>query len=193
MPDKRERKEIIIKEAQKLFSRFGFIKTTVEEIARAARMGKASLYYYFSGKEEIFKEVIRKESEFLNTKIREAVEKEKTLQGKIEAYVITRMRYLRELANIYHALKDKYFDHYAFINETRKKNFNMEIKIIKSILNEGVAKNIFIIEDVDLTAFAIVSSLKGLEYNWAVEIPMPKMEESINKLLDILFYGINRR
>ncbi|MCK5833309.1 TetR/AcrR family transcriptional regulator [bacterium] len=73
-----EKKENIIESAQKLFSRFGFLKTTVDEIAKAARMGKASLHHYFKSKEDIFREVVKKESQILSGKTREAIEFGKT-------------------------------------------------------------------------------------------------------------------
>ena len=59
-----EKKRIITKVAQKIFSKYGLIKTTVDEIAKAARMGKASLYHYFKSKEDIFKEVVDTKTNF---------------------------------------------------------------------------------------------------------------------------------
>lgn len=54
-------KDKIINVADKIFSKFGFRKTSMDEIARIARKAKGSLYYYFENKEELFKEVITKE------------------------------------------------------------------------------------------------------------------------------------
>ena len=36
--------------ASTVFSRFGFKKATMDDIARAAGMGKSSIYYYFKSK-----------------------------------------------------------------------------------------------------------------------------------------------
>ncbi|HDR50317.1 MAG TPA: TetR/AcrR family transcriptional regulator, partial [Mariniphaga anaerophila] len=58
MQDKREqKKQTILEVAQHFFLRFGLNKTTMDEIAKAARMGKATLYHYFRDKEQIFYEV----------------------------------------------------------------------------------------------------------------------------------------
>jgi len=51
----------ILSVANKLFSRFGFHKTSMDEIAKIARKAKGSLYYHFASKEELFKEVVSKE------------------------------------------------------------------------------------------------------------------------------------
>lgn len=57
------KKQLIIKAAQKRFIRHGLSKTTVEEIARDLRIGKATVYHYFNSKEEIFYEVLKIETE----------------------------------------------------------------------------------------------------------------------------------
>lgn len=49
----KERKEEIIRAAAKRFSRHGFNKTTVEEIARDVRIGKPTIYHYFKSKDEL--------------------------------------------------------------------------------------------------------------------------------------------
>ncbi len=188
-----EKKELIIKTAQQLFSRFGFLKTTGDEIAKAARMGKASLYHYFKSKEDIFRDVIEKESQVLSGKTREAIEREKTPQGKMKAFIVTRMECLSELANIYDALKNEYLEHYAFIEKTREANFREEIETVKAILEGGVKDGGFEIDDVELTAFAIISALKGLEYPWTIKTPVSEVEKNIDKLLEILFNGIVKR
>jgi AcrR family transcriptional regulator len=190
---KKNKKTIIIKAAQELFAQFGFVKTTVDEIARAARMGKATLYHYFRSKEDVFKEVIEKESKILNEKVKEAIDNEETSQKKLRAFVLTRMMYLNELANIYSALRDEFLNHYAFIEKTREKDFYQEIKSVKNILNEGIEKNIFVIKDAELTSFAIISALKGLEYPWSIKVSLPDIEKNIDKLLEILFHGILKR
>ena len=48
------RKEQILKGALKVFKQQGIEKSTMDEIAKQSDFGKASLYYYFSSKEEIF-------------------------------------------------------------------------------------------------------------------------------------------
>ena len=50
----KEREKPIIEAARKRFAHYGFSKVTMEEIAADAEMGKASLYYYFPTKEELF-------------------------------------------------------------------------------------------------------------------------------------------
>jgi len=49
-----DRKQQIIKTAIKRFARHGINKTTLDEIARDLRIGKATIYHYFNSKEALF-------------------------------------------------------------------------------------------------------------------------------------------
>jgi AcrR family transcriptional regulator len=52
--EKIPRKEQILKAAAKRFARHGLNKTTLDEIARDLRIGKATIYHYFNSKDELF-------------------------------------------------------------------------------------------------------------------------------------------
>ena len=59
----REKEEQIILAARKVFARYGFSKTTMEDISSEVEMGKASLYYYFPTKENLFQAAIKHEQD----------------------------------------------------------------------------------------------------------------------------------
>lgn len=54
------RVELIVCAAQELFSRYGFERTTIDDIARQAGIGKGSVYLEFQNKDDILMAVIRK-------------------------------------------------------------------------------------------------------------------------------------
>ena len=188
-----DKREIIVKAAQILFAQYGLNKTTMDEIAKAAHMGKSSIYHYFETKEAIFAAVVDKESRLLSAEIDKAVERAISPEGKLRAFVLTRMEHLKKLANYYRALKDEYLEHYSFVEKARKESVEEEINTVKSILKEGVDEGRFVLDNLDLTAFAIVTALKGLEHPWAIEVEGPAIEASIDSLLEVLFDGIRKR
>ncbi len=65
-----DKKENILKVAEIMFARFGIKKTTMDDIAKEARMGKSTLYYYFDTKEELFASVIHKDSQIFKRKLK---------------------------------------------------------------------------------------------------------------------------
>jgi len=188
-----EKKNILLQVAQGIFARFGLFKTNVDEIAKTARMGKSSIYYYFKSKEDIFKAVLEKELKTLREKIITAIAEAKSPQEKLRIFIITRMKYTKELANIYGALKDEYLRHYAFIQKLRANYDHEEINTVKNILQEGMKGRVFFIKDLELTSFAIGTAIKGLEYDWAIRVGEKELEETIDGLLEVLFYGITKR
>ncbi len=186
-------REIIINVARGIFGRFGFRKTTMDEIAQAAHKGKSSIYHYFKSKEQIFQAVVEKESYVLKEEITKAIKQQDTPQKKLRAYVMTRMQILNRLANYYSALRDEYLEHYSFIEKLREKHLKDEVKMIKQILKKGVEQGIFSIENLELTAQAIVTALKGFEYPWIMENDVSKTKRSVDSLLGTLFHGIITR
>ncbi|MCK4667742.1 TetR/AcrR family transcriptional regulator [Candidatus Dependentiae bacterium] len=188
-----EKKERLLNVAQSIFSRFGLFKTTIDEIAKAARVGKSSIYYYFKSKEDIFKAVVEKELKTLKEKINQALVNIDNPQEKLKVFILTRMKYLRELANIYNALQNDYLEHYAFVQKLRTDYDNEEIILIKEILQKGIQEERFAIDDVELTSTVILVTLKGVEFEWSTKFNENEIEKNIDKLLDLLFNGILRR
>lgn len=60
--ERAQRREAILDAALILFSRQGYAETTLTEVADRARLGKATLYYYFPDKETIFWEIYKSET-----------------------------------------------------------------------------------------------------------------------------------
>ncbi|MBW2609062.1 MAG: TetR family transcriptional regulator [Deltaproteobacteria bacterium] len=58
---KEQKREIIRNAAARLFAEKGFENTTTRDIARAADISNASLYYYFDSKEELLYQILDKE------------------------------------------------------------------------------------------------------------------------------------
>lgn len=66
MPEKNpEREERILAAAAGLIERYGFDKTTVEEIAREAGVSKGAVYLHFKSKEDLFEAVLLRDTDEL--------------------------------------------------------------------------------------------------------------------------------
>jgi AcrR family transcriptional regulator len=113
-------RENIIKTSSKIFAKYGFRKTTMNDIAKEMEMGKSSLYYYFKSKEKVFEAVVLSEAEILRTVLeKDIINKDIEHLEKIRRYVITRMQYLNNLVNFYSTLKNDYLGNIAFTERIR--------------------------------------------------------------------------
>jgi AcrR family transcriptional regulator len=183
----------ILDAARDIFSRFGFRKTTMDEIAKAVHMGKSSIYYYFPGKEDVFKAVVDKEALLFREELIKKISSEKTAKDKLHTYIMFRMMKLSELASFYEAIRADYLSHFSFIEEIRSKYDKEESHLIQNILIEGKVKGEFSsVDEPELAATAITIAMKGLEYPLLISERKDDAElmKKIEKLLDILFYGI---
>ena len=183
----------IVEKAREIFAHYGYRKTTMNEIAEGIGKGKSSLYYYFSSKEDVYRAVIEKESDTMRKKLIDAVAEEKDPVEKLRIYVITRMEILHELVNFHQAINSEYLTNLDFIQKMRKKYDNEEVTLLKSILQLGADSGIFRIEDVELTALAVATALKGLEIPLLAAHNEISIELRIDRIMQILFFGIVKR
>ncbi|MFO7938560.1 MAG: TetR/AcrR family transcriptional regulator [Bacteroidales bacterium] len=192
---KRQRAKII-EISGKIFASHGFKKTTMDEIAKAADMGKSSLYYYFKSKEEVFVAVIKAEAAVLAERLQEKViSRNISPIEKLKEYVHVRMAYLKEFANYYALLKSDYLSNLAFTEGLRKNIDKNEEATFQKILEEGVEKQVFQLTQPKFTAITIVNALKGLEHALILreEISEQQLQAHLDQTVNILFHGILKR
>lgn len=187
------KREKIITAAGKIFGRYGFREARMEKVAEEAGMGKSSLYYYFISKEELFEAVVEREAENLKNEIIRATKDIPDPYKRMKIYVISRMKAFNQSINLYTAVKTNYLDHLPFIDKVRTKYDKEEMKMVENILKDGVRNNRFKLVNTELATVAIVTAIKGLEYNIIIRDGPDKIEQQVEQLLMFLFYGIVKR
>ncbi len=186
-------REQIVNAAAMVFGRFGFKKTTMDEIGLAAGKGKTAIYYYFKSKEDVFRAVVEKEAIQLEKSLLEAINSKDSPEDKLKAYVYARMRTMLSLSNFYDAIKNELLDHLPFINNIRKETDQKELEMVKVILQDGLNKGIFQVRDLDFAAITIVTTLKGLEIPLFVENKVQDLTIYIDHLIYLICYGLFKR
>jgi len=190
---KDQNRENILKIAREIFSKYGFKKTTLDDIANAVRKGKSSLYYYFKNKEDLFQAVIMKEVDILAHELEIVINRNTDPVDKLRDYILTKLATFRSLANFYHAIEND-VTAVGFIDEIKLRYEQDEIRMIKRILIEGVRKNEFEIYDFNLAAIGITTAIKGLEMPLtAGNYGDVNLERSVDIILKIVCYGIMKR
>ena len=192
--DKQENiKDHIITIATRIFSKFGFRKTTINDIAEEMGKGKSSIYYYFKSKEEIYKEVIQREAELFKKEVYDnVINTSQNPKDKLRSYVLKRMKFLKELVNFNEALRNDYLKSLPFIEKLREKYDIEEFEVIKGILDEGIKQGIFNVTETEFAATAFVTAMKGLEVPLFIknDYTLNDLEIRLDEMLHILFYGL---
>ncbi|HOW27715.1 MAG TPA: TolC family protein [Elusimicrobiota bacterium] len=73
----------ILEVAETLISRHGVDRVSVREIVQKVGVTKPVLYYYFKNKEDVVRHLFKNGAEQFKKLVREAVEEEKTLEGRL--------------------------------------------------------------------------------------------------------------
>jgi len=182
----------ILSVANKLFSRFGFHKTSMDEIAKIARKAKGSLYYHFASKEELFKEVVSKEIMNLKDQLSVIINSsDLSASDKIKKYLLRRMEILNDAANYHETLKADFFEHFDFIDDLREELDEWEKGSLKKILLQGVeTKEFAAIGDMDVLLDVFMMVLRGLEIPFFLQNKYEKYSPYFEGLMGILIKGV---
>ncbi len=184
----------IVGVARKIFTRYGFRKTTMEQIAVATNKGKSSIYYYFQSKEEIFRAVVEKEANELSIQLDKTIKKDDSPIDKLKTYMLFRLHHVRKVENFYAALNQEDLSHMDFILEIRRQFDLEERHMVKAILEEGMQIGTFQVVSSEIGAIAITAMMKGLELPLLLSHEhKTDREELLEDLIRVLFYGIIRR
>jgi AcrR family transcriptional regulator len=187
-------KESILSVANKLFSRFGFHKTSMDEIAKIARKAKGSLYYHFASKEDLFREVVSIEMINLKNQLSFIVNNpDLTSTEKVKKYLVKRMEILNSAANYHETLKADFFEHFHFIDDLRTELDAWEKENLKKLILQGVERGEFaIIGDIDVLLDVFIMVIKGLEIPFFLQNKYVKYTPHFEGLIGILTKGLSR-
>mgnify|MGYP001375537297 FL=1 len=187
-------KESILSVANKLFSRFGFHKTSMDEIAKIARKAKGSLYYHFASKEDLFREVVSIEMINLKNQLSFIVNNpDLTSTEKVKKYLVKRMEILNSAANYHETLKADFFEHFHFIDDLRTELDAWEKENLKKLILQGVERGEFaIIGDIDVLLDVFIMVIKGLEIPFFLQNKYVKYAPHFEGLIGILTKGLSR-
>ncbi len=184
------KKDFIIKKSKEIFSRFGFTKTTMADIAKAVGMGKSSLYYYFKSKDDVFRDVVEDELDDFKKAIVKSVKLAKDPVEKIRAYILTRIEFINKRSDYYIFLLDEYEGLFEFIEHMREDFSKWEMSKLEEVLNSGVSDGVFDIDNMSVVSEGLFYALKGMEYPIYMRNGVENMQKNVNSYLQVLFHGI---
>ena len=149
--------------ARQLFAKMGVENTTMNDIALASKKGRRTLYTYFKSKDEIYSAVVESELDILSELMKRVSEKNISPDEKIIEMIYTRLDAVKEVVYRNGTLRANFFRDIWRVEKVRKKFDAKEIALFKSVLQEGMDKGVFCIDDVEMTALLIHYCVKGIE------------------------------
>lgn len=189
---KDQTREKILSVAAKMFSKYGFQKTTVDEIARTAHKAKGSVYYYFKSKEELFLAVVTQEINILKAGLTRVIVDSQDATEMIRNYMMSRMLLVKDAVNYHESIKAEFLDEFSFLNDCLEDFTRFEIELMKAVLDRGKRENTLQIKDTRATAQVIIMMIKAIEIPFYNNQKIVEYEQTIVELLDLIIKGLKK-
>lgn len=193
-------KQKIGRSAMQCFAKFGLDKTTLDDIAQAVGLNKASLYYYYKNKEDIFIEVALKEGEDFINSLQEATLLKEGIENRIAFYLESRFNYYKNVLNMNRVSVDtlnkilpRFFELYNALMK-REKVF------VSQLLGKAVEDGEVYMTDLENTASVLINLTDALKHSveqqailkGETEIDYTQSLQDIKFLVSLIFKGIKK-
>jgi AcrR family transcriptional regulator len=152
-------KEKILHLAAKEFSKKGFEAASLEEIAKKVGITKAAIYYHFKNKSDLFEKVLKNKLSALVKKIENVLDTATNPEEKLKLYILTFGEFLQKNECLSAILAHEFSDNGKNLSNTSLKELSKTLNILTAILNEGIEKGIFEMENPMVVQLMIVSTL----------------------------------
>jgi len=181
------RRETIIEAAQALFEQKGFERTTVEEIADEAELGKGTIYSYFNNKEEIYIAILEKKLDFLEEKMREAVANSESavdaLYGLYEAFIKYHRGRKGFIDTLFLQVDNQILYRLGGVVGGLKSKSSAWVENVQSTIQRGIDRGEFSPIDVERVSKVIIGTILGL----IIQYEMGRIDEDLAGYRDAFF------
>jgi len=186
-------KEHIINSSVAVFKKLGFDKVTMDDIAKAAKKGRSTLYYYFKNKHEVFEQVAEMEYLSIIEPAKAKIEKSNTIEENLRLYNEIKLKSLINKTQ-----------EYTFLLEDIKQNFNLahslfmklrhiENRIFQETLTWAIEKKEIAPinqENMQFLAMTMVTAYSSLEKEMLLYGSIENMSVRLEWLVNILIKGL---
>lgn len=196
-----EKNREIVQAARECFARFGYDKTTLDDIGRMVGLNKASLYYYYKNKEAIFGEVILHEMEDAMQMLCAKIDQMPGCRDKILTYIREKLRYMQNLINVHNFSMEMVrrvqpaLGH--LFQQIREKEINFINEILLGCVEHGMMKPC----DTRRIAHAIltvmdamkIEAFQGTDTRFVEKIDMNALEEEVVFTVSLMLDGLMKQ
>lgn len=183
----------IIEASSKLFMKYGYAKTTMEDIAKAVRKGKSTLYYYYKSKEDVIIDVLQTISKQLFDKIEERIQSESSAKTRLNIYFSATANEIESVIELYEVLRNELREDLEIQRRIRLVFNDQSISQIKGIILYGIERGEFkklTIDEIDNISFVIDTAITSFVLTLTIEMQMQDWKPLFIKYGDLLLNGI---
>lgn len=190
-------RDAILDATDRLLSRSGYKKMTIDDLAKEVGIGKGSVYLHFESKEEIALSHIDRIIERLKIKLSEIAAGKGSCEKRLRAMLIERVLYRFDSVQHYSQSLNELLAHLRpKLLDRRRRYFQEEALIFARVLEEGLADGTFTFRDSQQTAVSLLDATNSLlPYSLsAYELgERSDIEKKAIRLADLILNGLVKR
>lgn len=169
------KKEIVINEARKLFTKYGYKKVSMDEIASNANVTKKTVYSYFKDKDELYSYFIKEEIEKIRIKIEKLETSDISFVEKVSKDIYYMLVFRKKSLLFKNVLQE---------NNNLRKLYDQDVLLyieekIKKGIEEGKIKEC----NTHLTAFIIYKVYLALLFEYDEDLNEIEVTKKITSIL----------
>jgi AcrR family transcriptional regulator len=189
-------RELILDKARERFDRFGYKKTTMDEISRDCRISKKTLYEQFQDKENLFNSLYVRECRMAREAIFARMGEAGDPLDRLVMLLRTAIGYFNEDNFLTRLLRDDYALFTAcFTSEHQRLIDNELIAIIAGMINEGKERGAIRDVDEEIVAYAGLKLFQAFSYMRTARFPDGKEDQDYytGVLVDFIVNAVTSR
>ncbi|MDX1934081.1 MAG: TetR/AcrR family transcriptional regulator [Capsulimonadales bacterium] len=194
-------RQLILESAQRLFLHYGYKKTTIDDIAQEAGIGKGTVYLYFDGKEEILLTIAAEVKRSITARMRAIADSSATPEEKLRRMVLASITAVHDAVNttahgvelVDELLRPK-------IMQCGLEQKEAQYDLLAQVLAEGVKRGDFTVLNDDTTVAARLLMLAMISFYPPYMTPCHgkapcrgELEARAELMMDFILHGIRPR
>jgi len=194
----REKQQIILDIATRIFSRYGYAKSSLDEIAQEAKIAKGTIYYYFPSKEDLFLNVVRQQSQTFVEEMKANLKEVKGFENKLGFFMQAPVTYVCEKMPLWvEGLKAIPFNFQQHFDGFRKENRDKMLELLLGIISEGIDEGM-ISDKIDPQKLCELINDWFLMGNLSIVVVdfeelLTRIERDHEMIVQLILYGIVKR
>ena len=188
-----DKKSIILQSARELFFRFGFNKTSMDDIALQSKLAKPTLYYYYTNKEAIFNEIVIEEAKRFMDWVEKQIPQNIPADEQITLFFQKIYTGLKEYAAKMIDVPDCLYDYSPHGRPIVEKINQLFFEKLKPLLASGKEERIFEYDNEETTLSSMVLMTDFLNLDWIHRYPEDKADRVVESVIKIILNGLRRR
>ncbi|MES1242010.1 MAG: TetR/AcrR family transcriptional regulator [Acidobacteriota bacterium] len=188
------RREDILQAARQVFAREGHAGTRIQEVADACGIAKGTVYLYYRSKEELYWATVCHGFEELHRRSREALLAADGTEGKLRAFILTRLRFFdeeRDFFRIYFSELGRSF--VRFVPDAQLQElYQAQVEVLRTILDEGISRGEMRPVNAESTAYLILDLVRSRVAQRLHQGIRTRPEDELEDLFSFLWQGVGQ-